>query len=216
MAAAEWQGVTRRGTLKDGIVADRDALADAARDGRWDEVFTRLDRDPTLVNAWRPGGPSWYTPLHQAAWHGADADLVRRLLTYRPWLTLRTASGDRPLDIALRGGHTHLAGLFMPVIRNPLPTDTLATLQRLFHELIRERVARLVDEERLRLPELDVLTELPDPDVWFTVPGMYGGFHFVLRGDELDVSSWWRVVEGSGERHRITTKGCVLVEQGFV
>jgi hypothetical protein len=191
-------------------------LADAARDGRWDEVLAYLDKSPSQVNAWRPGVPSWYTPVHQAAWHGADVSVVRRLLAYGPWLTLRTARGDRPLDIALRGGHTHLAGLLLPVVRNPLSTDTLTALEGYFHELIRERVANLVDQEQLRLPVLDVLTELPDPDVWFTVPGMYGGFHFVLRQDELDVSSWWRVVGGSGQRHRITSKGCVLVEQGFV
>jgi hypothetical protein len=216
MAAAEWGGVTLRTTLKDDVVANRDVLADAARDGRWDAVFAHLEESPSHVNAWRPGGPSWYTPVHQAAWHGADPAVVRRLLTYGPWLTLRTARGDRPLDIALRGGHAQLAGLLTPVVRNPLPTDTLTALERYLHELIRERAAHLVDEERLRLPVLDVLTELPVPDVWFTVPGMYGGFHYVLQGDELEVSSWCRVVGGSGQRHRITSEGCVLVEQGFV
>lgn len=68
----------------------------------------------------------------------------------------------------------------------------------------------------LRLPELDVLTELPEPDVWFAVPGMYGGLHLVLQGQELAVESWWRVVEGSGQRHRITSKGTVLTGSRFV
>jgi hypothetical protein len=92
----------------------------------------------------------------------------------------------------------------------------LVALERHLHALVRERVADLVDEHRLRLPVLDVLTELAEPDVWFAVPGMYGGFHLVLRGQELEVSSWWRVVGGSGQRHRITAEGCSLVEQGFV
>jgi len=215
VAAAEWDGATRRTTYEDYVLADRDALADAARDGRWAEVFARLDRYPGLVNAWRPGGPSWYTPVHQAAWHGADTSVVRRLLTYDPWLTLRTAAGDRPLDIALRGGHAHLAGLLVPVVHHPVPTDVLATLRRHFHDLVRERAAGLVDEHQLRLPELDVLTELAEADVWFPVPGMYGGFRFVLQGHELDVRSWIRVVGGSGQAHRITVDGTVLTEEGF-
>jgi hypothetical protein len=212
----EWDGATLRTTYKEGYQAKRDALADAARDGDWPEVLTRLDEHPGLLNTWRPGGPSWYTPVHQAAWHGADQSVVHRLLTHGPWLTLRNAAGDRPLDIALRGGHGHLTGLLLPVVRHPVPTDVLAALERHFHGLVRERVADLVDKERLRLPVLDVLTELAEPEMWFPVPGMYGGFRFVLRGGELEVESWIRVVGGSGQRHRITVDGCVLVEEGFV
>ena len=52
--------------------------------------------------------------------------------------------------------------------------------------------------------------------MWFAVPGMYGGFHYVLHGVELEVSSWIRVVEGSGEAHRIRADGYELVEAGYV
>lgn len=214
MNATDWDGMTR--PYSPDYQARRDALADAARDADWPKVFEALDSSPSLVNAWRPGGPSWFTPVHQAAWHGADPQVVRRLLTYEPWLTMRTARGDRPLDIALRGGYPHLAGMLMPVVRNPVPTDVLHALQRHFHEVIRGRVAELVDKRDLRLPELDVLTELSEPDMWFAVPEMYGGFRYVLKGVELEVSSWIRVVGGSGERHRITAKGAELVEVGFV
>jgi hypothetical protein len=89
-------------------------------------------------------------------------------LAYGPWLTPRSAAGDRPLDIALRNGH-----------------------------------ARLVDAERLRLPELDVLTELEKPGMWVSVPGMYGGFRYVLEGSALKVDSWIRVTGGVlAGRHR--------------
>jgi hypothetical protein len=71
----------------------------------------------------------------------------------------------------------------------------------------------MADPAQSRRPVLDVLTE---PEMWFPVPGMYGGFRFVLRGGELEVESWIRVVGGSGQRHRITGDGCVLVEEGFV
>jgi hypothetical protein len=216
VAAAEWDGATLRTTYSGTYLGKREDLADAARDASWTDVLTHLDDWPTHVNRWRPGGPSWYTPLHQAAWHGADPSVVRRLLTYGPWLTLRTAAGDRPLDIALRGGHSELAGLFLPVVRNPVPTDVLATLQWHLHDLIRERVADLVDKYRLRLPELDVLTELDDPDLWFDVPGMRGGFRCVLQGVELEVNSWSRVVGGSGQTHRITAEGRTLTSSGHI
>lgn len=216
MAQAEWDGATLRTTYKDGYQAKRDEFADLARDGKWPEVLERLAAQPSLVNAWRPGGASWYTVVHQAAWHGADESVVRSLLAYRPWLTLRTAAGDRPLDIALRNGHGHLAPLLTPVINNPVPTDLLAALQKHFHEVIRGRAAHLVDGEQLRLPELDVLTELEKPAMWFAVPGMYGGFRYALDGAALVVESWIRVVGGSGEQHRITVDGAVLTDRGFV
>jgi hypothetical protein len=216
VSAADWDGVTLRTTYKDDYQAIRDEFADRARDGDWQAVLATLAERPSLVNAWRPGGPSWYTPLHQAAWHGADETVVRTLLNHGAWRTLRTAAGDRPLDIALRGGHTHLTGLLTPVVRHPVPTDVLHALQEHFHGVVRGRASHLVDEQRLRLPELDVLTELDAPDMWFPVPGMYGGFRYALEGAELKVDSWIRVVGGSGETHRITAEGAVLTERGFV
>jgi hypothetical protein len=215
VTTAEWDGATLRTTYKDGYQARRDEFADLARDGDWSAVLARLAETPSLVNAWRPGGTSWYTVVHQAAWHGAATPVVERLLAAGPWLTLRTAAGDRALDIALRGGHTHLAGLLTPVVRNPVPADVLHALRRHLHEVIRGRAAHLVDAERLRLPELEVLTELATPDLRFAVPGMYGGFRCVLEGQELRVDSWIRVVGGSGETHRITADGAVLTDRGF-
>jgi hypothetical protein len=212
MANTDWDGATRRSTFKESFLAARDALADAARDGDWDTVLA----EPGSVNAWRPGGSSWYTPVHHAAWHGADDAVVQRLLRHGAWLTLRTAAGDRPLDIALRGGHRHLAGPLTPTIHHPVPTDVLAALQRHFHALVRERAAELVDGERLRLPELDVMTELREPDMWFAVPGMYGGFRYVLRAEELVVTSWCRVVGGSEQTHRITADGYRMTASGHV
>jgi hypothetical protein len=51
----EWDGATLRTTYKEGYQAKRDALADAARDGDWPEVFTRLDEHPGLLNTGPPG-----------------------------------------------------------------------------------------------------------------------------------------------------------------
>nr|WP_235716706.1 ankyrin repeat domain-containing protein [Mycolicibacterium goodii] len=32
------------------------------------------------VNWWRPGDTTWFTVLHQAAWHGVSADVARELI----------------------------------------------------------------------------------------------------------------------------------------
>lgn len=65
--------------------------------------------------------------------------------------------------------------------------------------------------DELRLPELEILVELPSPELWFPIPGMHGGFRFRLGPPAPDVrltcDSWCRVVGGSEERHEITESG---------
>ncbi|MGW8880661.1 outer membrane protein assembly factor BamB family protein [Streptomyces mirabilis] len=214
---AEWDGVTLRSTVHPGAAAERDRLSDAARDGDWRTVFRILDESPSWANSARLEGRRKYAPLHQAAWHGATVETVERLLSYGAWRTLRTSGGDRPIDIAARRGHRHLTSVLSPEDKHPLSRDVLARLQRSFHNLIREiadpndgRGPDLPTRERLRLPELEVLTELDRPACWFPVPGMYGGFLFELRGAELIVNSWIRVVEGSERTHHITVGGVRL------
>jgi hypothetical protein len=54
------------------------------------------------------------------------------------------------------------------------------------------------------------------------VPGMYGGFSYRLEVAGVEAKlvseSWSRVVDGSGQRHEITSAGSQLVEveEGFV
>lgn len=75
-------------------------------------------------------------------------------------------------------------------------------------------------EHALRLPELEPLLELASPHTRFPVSGMYGGFSYEPKVADADVTlvaeSWSRVVDGSGQRHEITTAGSQLVEKGFV
>ena len=216
MAYGDWEGMTTRDGWHESDLADRDRLADAARDGDWPAVFGQLQGGSSLVNAWRPGGPSLYTPMHQAAWHGVPPDTARRLLRCRPWLTLRTAAGDRPFDIALRGGHEELATLLRPAIHHPLSTDVLSALERHLHTVITKRIAEFGITRPLRLPPLDLFTEMASPTMWFAIPGMYGGFRIELTGQELLAESFSRVVEGSGEKHRIRSDGAQLVAEGHV
>lgn len=210
-----WDGVTLRTTYKNGIVDGRDRLADAARAGDWPAVLAYLATNSVWVNATRLGGESGFTPLHQAAWLGADTGTVLRLVELGAWRSLRTTDGERAVDIAGRLGHQHLTGALRPVIRRPVADDVLAELQERFHDLIRERAGQLVEEHELRLPDLGPLTEVTDPRFWFPVPGMYGGFSYQLGHSELLVESWCRVVGRSGQRHRIVVGATELVESGL-
>jgi len=216
MVYGDWEGMTTREGWHESDLALRDRLADAARDGSWPVVLEVLDGHPSLIDAWRPGGPSLYTAMHQAAWHGVPPDTVRRLLRCRPRLTLRTAAGDRPFDIALRGGHEELATLLRPTIHHPLSTDTLYALERHLHAVITKRIAEFGITRPLRLPPVDLFTEMATPTMWFAIPGMYGGFKIELTGQELVTESFSRVVEGSGEKHRIRSDGPLLVAEGSV
>jgi hypothetical protein len=130
---------------------------------------------------------------------------------------LRTTSGERAADIAVARGHAHLLDLLEPAVRQPVPTGTLAALERRFHVLIEEVTDGLAARLQLKLPQLEILTELSAGSrVQFPVPGMYGGFSFWLEEDALIVESWSRVVGGSGKRHRIDADGTTLLEAGFV
>ncbi|WP_053667102.1 ankyrin repeat domain-containing protein [Streptomyces sp. MMG1121] len=215
---AHWDGVTRRSSFKDTYAAQRDRLADAARDGHWHTVFEILEKDRKAVNTARLEGRSGYTLLHQAAWHGASAETVGRLLEAGAWRTLRAGDGARAVDIAARRGHHHITAALCPEIRHPLPADVTGRLQYHLHRLIRHRAgledgSDLATQQGMRLPEVEVLTELSHPVCWFPVPGMYGGFKIRLSDSELTVDSWIRIVGGS-ERTDVVRVDGVNVQEG--
>lgn len=72
-----WPGVIDPAMLHESHVEQASQLADAAKAGKWDEMFGMLDSDTRLsANQWRIGGESWYAPLHHAAWNGAPVGVV--------------------------------------------------------------------------------------------------------------------------------------------
>lgn len=220
MAERVWDGVTRSATLSKWAAMARHELADCAKQYDWTGAFAILTEFPELINSSRPDGRSWYAPLHQAAHGGAPVDVVERLVRHGAWRLLRTAGGDLPAEIARRRGHAHLLALLEPRQLVDLLAEELSEIQHRFHAVIRGRAGELVDEHRLRLPDLAVLTECEPPAAWFAVPGMHGGFKFQLEPDRagwrLVSESWIRVVGGSGQRHEITTHGARLAAEGFV
>jgi hypothetical protein len=218
-----WDGITRADTLLADYadyLALRHQLADAARNYRWPAVFELLAQNPELVNSTRLGGQSLFAPLHQAAHGGAPPDVAGRLIGLGAWRTLQNARGERPVDVAVSRDHKHLLAVLEPVHRRHVPFGVLLKVQAHFHEVIRARAGRLVEEHALRLPELEPLLELERPQMWFPVPGMHGGFLCRLDAGgvqaRLIVESWCRLTGGSGQRHEVTSAGSQLVEEGFV
>lgn len=219
-----WDGIIRVDALEESRNRFRQELADAAKRYDWSQVTTVLRENPDLVNTTRPGGSSLYVPLHQAAHGGAPVDVVQELVDLGAWRTLQNARGERPVDVAERRGHRRLRGILEPQFRRHVPNGVLLRIQAHFHEVILGRAADEVRRWGLRLPDLEPLLELerqdPSLPVWFAVPGMYGGFAYHLRSDGVEAvlvsESWCRVVEGSGQRHEITSSGSRLAEEGFV
>jgi len=217
---AEWKGITKSEALRDDEAAILHNLADAAKAYNWKKTLEILNKRPDLINVTRPDGRSLYTPLHQAAHGNAPVQVVQQMIAMRGWRTLKNADNERPVDIARKKAHQHLIELLEPVYKIYVSQETLASIQKHFHAIIRGRTDDLVEKSGLRLPELEPLLELEQPQMWFPVPGMYGGFSYWLNGEGENVKliseSWCRVVGGSGQRHEITVKEGKLVDEGFV
>ena len=213
---SEWQGVLDPDVLNDDLVEHSARLADAAKAGSWDTVLDLVERGTWVgANQWRVTGRSWFTPLHQAAWLGAPVGVAERLLNVGAWRSLRTADGDRPLDIARQRGHHHLLDTL--AVREVSASDQrrFAAWDSHLAALIAERT-RPLDPVRFRPVPTELLVMEQMDTLWVPYPGMYGGFSLSVHRGRLVVESWSRVAGGSGQAHVITEGGCVMVEEGFV
>ena len=213
-----WDGITRSETLSDPAI--RNDLANSAKLYDWARTVAIIREYPGLVNTTRPSGKTRYAPLHQAAHGNAPLEVVQQLIDLGAWRSLQNVRGERPVDIANQKSHQFLVPALTPEYKHIVPPGVLLQIQRHFHEVIFGRAEELVEKHALRLPELETLLELERPQMWFPVPGMYGGFNYHLEpnGTEtvLIAGSWCRVVGGSGQRHEITSSGSRLVDEGFV
>jgi len=198
----------------------RTALAKASKQGAWDEVVAILRKNARLVNSSRLDSDSLFAPLHQAAYNNAPSGVIVDLVRLGAWRTLENARGERPIDIAVRKGNKKLVPPLEPQLRREIPIGILRVVERHFHDVILSRARALVQEQSMRLPRLAPLLEIDEPKMWFPIPGTYGGFSYWLEKDGIDpvlvAESWCRVVEGSGQRHRIGSRGFSKVAEGFV
>lgn len=208
MSAPHWIG-------RNDADAFQQSYVEAARDYQWARLLDLLTHNPGRINAGGIGGTSGYAPLHQAAHGGAPAEVVQALLELGALRTLRTTSGAQAVDIARQRGHQYLLDLLMPKPTLTFPAAKLAAVEDGVHQVIRTRedIQHLLDGTTMRFPPLELLTETPGNEIWFPIPGMYGGFHLQLgqvAGEPICiVDSWIRVVEGSEER-RLVSAGGVL------
>lgn len=215
----DWDCAISCDQLQPQIVHRRDQLADAARDGRWKDVLALVDdtdfffHHAITVNSTRIGGRSGFGPLHQAACHGARS-AAAKLVARGAWLTMRSHTGETPAEVARRRGHDDLSCRSEPP---QLPLELL-DLETWLSSLITVRVRPLGGT--YRMPQLGPLFEHPDSSFWCAFPGYYDGFAYEWldkeKRDTLDVTSWSRMIGGSGQRHYITSSGATLVEEGFV
>lgn len=87
--------------MDDPLALASEQLSHQALLGEWGAVLTLLERFPSLINHASPG--KGYTPLHQAAWHGASLATLGRLLEYGANTQLRTkGTRQTAYDIALK------------------------------------------------------------------------------------------------------------------
>jgi len=234
----EWDGVQKLGapiTVK---------LMNAAQSGNWTNVISILKEVPELTNT-RPQDKSYCTVLHYAA-SGAPLEVVQQLIALGAERTLKNADGDRPVDIAAKAGQNYLLEALQPQYNSSYQSlritfDTVNKIEKHFHSVIMGRSAKLVEENRLILPQIEhMLEHAPKTTEWFGVPGMYGGFKYWFQigdynsnntnnavgdsnadtsrddGLKLVAESWCRVAEGSGQRHVIDAQTVKLAEEGFV
>lgn len=220
-----WDSCAQRDRLWPDIVEARDRLADAARLGRWDEVFAVIavgieprPPDSLTINSVRVGSRSGFAPLHQAAWHG-DGDACEEMVRHGAWRTLRSSAGQTPADVARERGHVELAErLSVTIDEHPPWRSSIRDPEILLEALITVRTRQFWTS--LWMPQLGPLVEFPHAEFWCAIGGFYGGFAYHwLDPDErltLEVESWSRVYGGSGQRHHIDATSIVLVEKGFV
>ena len=219
-AEAQWDGVLlEREAFNDSYVRATDMLADAARDGAWARVFDVLDgrgvEFAVGANDWRRGGKSWFSPLHQAAWHGAAAEVVQELVRRGAWRTLRDAQGRRPIDIARERRADHIIDLLEPQHIHSVSDRALEGMSSALADLVAAAARQANCVAPIRQLDAACVAE-SDTVVWFPIPGMYGGFSVQMFRGRLHVESWSRVVGGSGRAYVITGDRTTLVDEGFV
>lgn len=187
-------------------------LADAASEGRWDEVVELLDDHAAigaeLVNTWRPGGASWSTPLHQAARQGAPYETVQALLDRGAWLNLPDAYGLLPLDYAVRGGHTELYEQLTPREASALELALNRALEQKAADAIRLLCTEssLLRVPRFRPPPVAVLRDLGGPLVFDLGDGQLV-LHIWVEGDEMFIAYWWDESKTDGSVYIIGPEG---------
>ncbi|OXN04993.1 hypothetical protein CDV58_05629 [Aspergillus fumigatus] len=179
----------------------------------------RSEDDPHRLSLW--------APLHQATYMNAPKKVVEKFIRLGAFRTLPTkkTKGEfryqdlTAVEIARELGYSDLWEILTPVIRHFVPARILMNLEQKFHELIHAELAGFAHLKYLRLPQLVVLTELENPQMWFPIqpPSQHRrGFLFRLDGRELVVLSIGRNPPQSKQLYRVSATGWVAIHDAVV
>lgn len=215
-----WPGVMDRSLLGNRQAQASLYLADAAKRGKWRHVVRELDRGDHVVDvkAWRPGGKTWLTVLHQAGWHGAPPDVASWLIERGALRAQPDAAGRTAYDIAVE--HNRPAEL-LDVLKPPaavLDRDRITALNAQLATVIDDLIQQLfrdVDLRKMfRYPPVEALHELPGKQLWFPVPYLWGGFRVgLVDNSDVELFGGYRELDPLGEVH-IATVGYLITPDG--
>ncbi|KAF7157872.1 hypothetical protein CNMCM5623_002306 [Aspergillus felis] len=235
---ALWLGNVVKTGLDPAYVRERARLSDAAYRAHWDRLLSSLDTGrrrfgESWCNSFRLRSEddshrqSLWTPLHQAAYMNAPKKVVEKLIRFGAFRTLPTNKSKSEfryqdltaVEIAREVGYSDLCDILTPVIRHFVPPRVLLDLEQKFHELIHAELAGFAHLEHLRLPQLVVLTELENPEMWFPIQAQsqHGrGFLFRFDGRELVVLSVGRNPPQSKQLYRVSATGWTAIRDAVV
>lgn len=222
-----WPGVMDRSLLGNRQAQAALYLADMAKRGKWSTVIRELDRGDHVVDvkAWRPGGKTWLTVLHQAGWHGASADVASWLIEQGALRSQPDAAGRTAYELAVQHRRPDELLEVLKPPASPLDPDRIAALNTQLTAVIDDLIQHLFRggdlRQMLRYPPVEVLHELPGKQLWFPVPYLWGGFRVGLRDNDIELFGGYRELDPVGQVHvatvgyRITAEGPSQVYEGY-
>ncbi|MBY0287301.1 MAG: ankyrin repeat domain-containing protein [Mycobacteriaceae bacterium] len=218
-----WQGLLDPKFLPTNLVSAGNHLADAAKQGDWPKVFMALEDQQSLrPYQWRLGGKSWFTVLHQAAWHGASENVVDKLIKRGGIRSLRDAKGRIPFDVAQERGHHHLLKRLKPP-PPPLSPYHLQELDMGLADLVygslcpmsahNHKVTKPSSSwrEMLRYPPVEIMGEFRRQQLCFKMIGNDAVVRVTLNLGFLEVIMWSVETGESGLVHVVTRNDVIPV-----
>lgn len=217
----EWDGVRKAVTINKSRYKLLTDIFQNARLKNWDRTFRILSMESRhIIDSVQPDERTDYTLLHHAAEQG-NTNAIGRLLELGASKSVMDINGRMPYDLIIElTEHEGMYEMLRPISIKEEDETVLNKIQYHLQSLIMEIAGELVRSHDLRLPQIRVLVEHSDCNMWFPIPGMYGGFNMMLKSNDEEISliaeSWSRIAEGSGIRHKINKHGINLLDEGFV
>ncbi|KAF2153785.1 hypothetical protein K461DRAFT_320014 [Myriangium duriaei CBS 260.36] len=214
---------------------DRQTCSEAAFRGHWQE-FWRMHQ--IGIDRWKENWLysvrmkdrrekfAFWTPLHQAVYHRADLDNLRKMINGGAFRLRRTAWTEydhkdmTALDLARLFGFHEMYEILAPKVHSFVPGKVLDYLQRWFHHMIIKDLGDWVEDEQMDLPALEVLVELKDESMWFPVKinreSEGAGYLYRLDGRDLLVERCQIRTEQEKTQYRITVRGIHRIEAAIL